>query len=379
MKPIQALEAGTACLTAAITSVRHQSDAATVQVLEGQPALNFLSAHWSTLYHEQAAATPYQAPAWLAAHAEQLPSTASPLILVVESSAGIAAALSLVRDDQDGGRPQVRPLSAPMAEYVRAVGANAEAPAVAAALAQGLTDLSRDADVVMPDIPTLSSLGTQLAADPNWRHSTTRCATLPLPVDYTTMSRATRRDHARRQRTWDELAASQSVVYRRTISTPELLEAHRVLSQLHARRWADHAPRPEADASGDEDTERLWGAVLERCGPASAFIATLAVDERVVAAQLCLYRGRHCFSVVPAMDPDHYQLAPGHALLRYLTADLASDGFLTLDLGRTTPTPGQIAYKSQYQPMWTATLSAKPAPALPDATPALLSRGNVSE
>ncbi|MFD0069980.1 hypothetical protein, partial [Streptomyces sp. NPDC127574] len=53
-------------------------------------------------------------------------------------------------------------------------------------------------------------------------------------------------------------------------------------------------------------------------------------------------------------------LAPGHALLRYLTEDLAGEGFEVLDLGRTIG--AQQAYKQQYRPAWTRTVSALSAP-----------------
>jgi CelD/BcsL family acetyltransferase involved in cellulose biosynthesis len=112
--------------------------------------------------------------------------------------------------------------------------------------------------------------------------------------------------------------------------------------------------------------------VLNRCGPGTAFIATLALDGEVVAAQLCLTRNRRAYSVVPAMHPNYKDLAPGHALLRHLAQDLTCAGYEHLDLGRTVP--GQHAYKNQYRPRWSETLCAVSTPApeprrVPDELP----------
>ncbi|MFD5271555.1 GNAT family N-acetyltransferase [Streptomyces sp. NPDC058335] len=134
----------------------------------------------------------------------------------------------------------------------------------------------------------------------------------------------------------------------------ELLTAYAVLARLHARRWAGYAP----PASSPHTPGALHrSAVLERCGANMAFIATLAVDDEIVAAQLCLTRHRLF------RRADHrpsFILAPGHALLRHLAQDLTTAGCEYLDLGRTVP--GQHAYKDEYRPRWSRTVSAVSAP-----------------
>jgi hypothetical protein len=107
-----------------------------------------------------------------------------------------------------------------------------------------------------------------------------------------------------------------------------------------------------------------WGFVLRRSDATKTFIATLAVDDTVVAARLCLTRGRHCSSLVPVLVPvtaaGHRHLAPDHALLRYLIGDLTRKEFTMLHLGRT-PAPEQCG-AGQCQPEWTATLSVLTPP-----------------
>jgi CelD/BcsL family acetyltransferase involved in cellulose biosynthesis len=242
------------------------------------------------------------------------------------------------------------------------VGPGAEEPAVAAALARHLDTLARSGtDVLLPDIPADSALAQQLTLHWSGHLSQTAYATVPLPVDYSSLSRSTRRDHQRRKRVWHDLHEhGHRVTYHRTQSTTELLETYPVLTRLQRLRWPDQPDQPDQPdtiTTESRDRHRQLPTVLERCGPA-AFLATLAVDDHICAAQLCLRRGHHVYSLLPAMDPAHRDHAPGHALLRHLTTDLATAGYRALDLGRTSPDPGQHAYKSQYGAVWTHALTA---------------------
>ncbi|MFI1400780.1 GNAT family N-acetyltransferase [Streptomyces sp. NPDC020681] len=322
--------------------------APTVRVLDGQAARDFLTSNWPALYEQTPWATPYQSPQWLRAHADHLPHTAKLQILVAHSHAASRAALAVVRDRSIAGRMETTPLSAPEAEYVRLVGPEAEQPAVAAAIARTLSTLGTD--VMLPDVPANSALGRYIA---QWPHVVTPCARIQLPVDYTAMSRSTQRDHRRRRRTWQDLSANgHTVVYRRTSTVQELLDAYPVLAHLHRLRWSG----PQTDQQRLNPADARFRTILERCA-SMAFIASLSVDEDVIAAQLCLHLGRNVYSLLPAMDPARLDLAPGHALLRHLTQQLADAGFSTLDLGRTTAAPGQAAYKAQYLSSWTSTLT----------------------
>ncbi|MCE7079547.1 GNAT family N-acetyltransferase [Streptomyces sp. ST2-7A] len=335
-----------------------------VRVLEGSAAGAFMASSWAELYRQDPQATPYQSPAWLIGWAQQLPPTSHLVVALCEGPARQAlAALPLARDQGDTGR-RTYALSTPMGEYVRAVGPAAENPQVAASLARYLEGrASEGRHIDMAGLPTDSVLAQHLmSTDParpgRWHTSATDCAEIPLPLAYEEMSRSTRRDHKRRQRTWDELAQHRKVTYRRTHDNDELLTAYTVLARLHAHRWAGHTP-----PAGTPHTPGAphWPAVLKRCGTSMAFIATLAVDDEIVAAQLCLTRHRRAYSVVPAIHPQYKDLAPGHALLRHLAHDLTTAGYEYLDLGRTVP--GQHAYKDQYRPRWSKTLSAVSAPA----------------
>jgi CelD/BcsL family acetyltransferase involved in cellulose biosynthesis len=346
----------------------------TVRVLEGAAAGAFIASSWADLYRQDSEATPYQSPSWLTGWAHQLPPSSRVVVALCEGPARqVLAAVPLVCD-RAGARPRTTALSAPMGEYVRAMGPAAEDPRVAKALAGYLEGLASEGQHVdLAGLPADSALARHLtstgsAAAGRWQTSVTDCAEIPLPLAYEEMSRSTRRDHKRRQRVWDELARRRKVTYRRTRDSDELLTAYAVLARLHARRWAGHAPpagSPHAPGASH------WPTVLERCGAGMAFIVTLAVDDEIAAAQLCLTRHRRAYSVVPAIDPLHRDLAPGHALLRHLAQDLTTAGYEYLDLGRTVP--GQHAYKDQYLPRWTETVSAVSAPTacpgVPDELP----------
>ncbi|MFE7115295.1 GNAT family N-acetyltransferase [Streptomyces sp. NPDC057654] len=322
-----------------------------INLLEDDEARLFLHDHGPSLYRNDATATPYQCPSWLAGWTEYLPSTAAPVILVAEGGATSEpiAALPMARELRANTRPRLRPLGAPHAEYLRAVGPGAHQPTVAEALLRTLESLAQEDDVELSDIPLGSVLGRQLESRPGWWQTTIPCAVLDLPVAYAALSPSTRREHRRRERTWQTLVGEgRRITYRRTRGTAELITAWEGLRDLYQRaRGAD----PGFAEKG------TWPALLQRLGSGTAFIATLELDETAVAAQLCLYRNTHCYSLLPAMDPEARDLAPGHALLRILTADLAAQGFTTLDLGRTRDTDGQRGYKAQYNARWSSTLT----------------------
>ncbi|MFF4442612.1 GNAT family N-acetyltransferase [Streptomyces sp. NPDC001621] len=186
---------------------------------------------------------------------------------------------------------------------------------------------------------------------------------MPLPVDLAGLSRSTRRDHTRRRRTLDLLG--DRIAYHRTRSQQELADALQTLKTLHHRR---NASRPSA--AGIADLALPWQQVLTQCAGAAS-IATLTLDGRPVAVQLCLRRESRVYSVLTAMDPDCRELAAGHALLHLLCADLTAHGCTALDLGRTTADPGQRAYKAAYGAAWTTTHTFTHAPR-PVRQPALL-------
>ncbi|MFI1729686.1 GNAT family N-acetyltransferase [Streptomyces acidicola] len=334
-----------------------------VRVLEGDAAGAFMASSWADLYRRDSQATPYQSPSWLTGWAHQLPPSSRLVVALCEGPARqVLAALPLVCD-RAGARLRTVALSAPMGEYVRAVGPAAENPQVAEAFAGYLEGLASDGQHVdVAGLPAGGALARHLtstgpAVAGRLYTSVTDCAEISLPLAYEEMSRSTRRDHKRRQRAWDELAQRHKVTYQRTRDSDELLSAYAVLARLHARRWAGHTP---SAGSPHAPGALHWPAVLERCGANMAFIATLAVDDEIVAAQLCLTRHRRAYSVVPAIDPLYKDLAPGHALLRHLAQDLTTAGYEYLDLGRTVP--GQHAYKDQYRPRWSKTVSAVSAP-----------------
>ncbi|MFD5079558.1 GNAT family N-acetyltransferase [Streptomyces sp. NPDC058371] len=334
----------------------------TTCVLDGPAAMDFLDTQWRELYQHDPLATPYQSPNWLAAWAGHLPHTITPVILAVQAPTGRAlAALALAREDNGPGRTRYFPLSAPHAEYVRPIGPHAEDPSVVAALAFCLLLFAEDGgQVEMTDVPIGSGLGqclTQATADGDWQHRINPCAEIRLPLDFDAMSRTTRRNHVRRKRIWKSLDVDHHVTYQQTRCVDELLSAYDVLVQLHQSRWEGHAQLPGALIASDADQ---WRSVLRHCGEAGATIATLVLDGETIASQLCLTRGTTCFSVLSAMDPRQQHLAPGHALLRFLATALPAEGIRTLDLGRTAP--GQRAYKSQYQPHWSNTVSTVTTP-----------------
>ena len=329
-----------------------------VRVLTAQAAIAFLRHRWADLYRQDLAATPYQSPAWLTAWAARIHAPDTPMILVVPGPAGPVAALPLVRRLTPGGRWEIVPVGAPYAEHVRVVGPGAEQPSTTAALAAKLDALASAGDrVMLCDVPITSALGRHMMTDPRWPQTAVPCAQVPLPVAWAAMSQSTRKSHRRRARALDVLVEQgHQITYRRSQTPLELADGYTALRGLHRRQWSANV-RPESDLERDG---AAWQAVIDECGPRLAFVAAMELDGEVVAAQLCLYRGQHCYSLRPAMHPDHAAMAPGHALLRMLVADLADAGFTCLDLGRTVDTPGQAGYKAQYLAGrgWTYTITA---------------------
>ncbi|WP_371647884.1 MULTISPECIES: GNAT family N-acetyltransferase [unclassified Streptomyces] len=339
------------------TSSRADHQGIRTTVLSDRRALAFLDRCWPTLYTRDPHSTPYQSRAWLGGWARHLPLTAAPVMVIAHDSGGPVAAMAMTYEVTDDGHDRMRPLSAPAAECIRAVGPGSEHLAVANALVRCLVGLARDGtQVELSDVPADSALAHQLAVQWNGSLDQTPYAMIALPVGYGGLSRTTQRGHRRRQRVWDNLAEhGHRVRYRRTQSTAELLETLPTLEYLHRLR------RPNQPEGLLHQGLQPWRTVLERCSTA-AFIATLTLDEDVVATQLCLHRGHRVHSALAAMNPTACALAPGHALLRHLTADLERSGYQTLDLGRTRPEPGQIHYKAQYAATWTRTLAIASQP-----------------
>lgn len=327
-----------------------------VQVLRNQDALNFLDTAWPDLYRHDPVATPFQAPAWLSGWASGLPAEVAPVVLVAARGTGPVAALAFTHRIPGDGPGDLRPLSAPHAEYLRVTGPEAEHPAVTTALEAGLNAIAGDTGhIAVTDLPATTGLGRHLTSSPSWNHTTTACATVALPLGWAEMSRATRKTHKRRQRALDDLVAQgHQVVYHRSRTADELAAACQALVHLHRLQRADDA-RPGAEFALDGDA---WRTVLEHCGPDIAFIAIQCIDETPIAAQLCLTRGARAYSLLTARHPGYNQVSPGHALLRRLIQDLTDAGYTALDLGRTLDTPGQSGYKSQYLAHWTHTLTA---------------------
>lgn len=257
--------------------------------LRGPEAMDLLARQWRELYAEDLRATPFQSSAWLTAWARQLPCTATPIVLTAVSPTGrTLAALALARHE-DGIRPRTMPLSAP---YVRPIGPHADDPTVARALAFHLLLVAEqdDTEVDMAAVGADSPLGHALhlvGADISWTRTTPARTPIQLPVRYDTLSPSVQREHARRRRTWTRLATDHTITYTRTRHLKNLMAA----ATLWAALQRGHGPLQDNVGAGD------WQTVLEEVGAAKACIATLSVDHTVVAAQLCLTRGPHCYTL----------------------------------------------------------------------------------
>ncbi|MFJ4836249.1 GNAT family N-acetyltransferase [Streptomyces sp. NPDC088747] len=335
-----------------------------VREYAGSEAVDFLTRRWRDLYVQDPLATPFQSPAWLTGWAHQLPPTTSPFILAATSASGRPlAALALARRDSTAGSRFV-PLSAPHAHYVRAVGPHADDPAVARALAIQLLLFAEigAAAIDVTDVPSTSALAHYLSAvceDDTWDCTTKASAAIELPVDYSTLSRSAQREHQRRLRTWTRLTRDHTVTYHRTRHTQDLLTACNTLCDLHRRR---RPGQPHPHTSTDIPKARQWRSVLRNLDAHHACIATLSVDGQVLAGQLLLTSSqtresaRCSFSLIPAADPAYRHLAPGHALLRHLVAELPAEGIYALHLGRVAP--NLRTYRAPHRAHWTNTLSA---------------------
>lgn len=337
------------------TAGERRGRAGTTVVIAGRAAVDFLRRRWPQLYTSTSDATPYQSPGWLLGWAEQSPATSTTLVIASYRGGDLVAALALTRERIEGRRFQIRPLSSPHAEDVRVLGPGADDLEITASLISVLAAFARGGDqVVVPDLRGEVALGRALASAPGWEHSEAGYASVPLPLDLGAMPAATRKAHRRRAGRLAALAAEgHHLTYRRSRTAEELVAAYRELADLHERQWG--VPLPDAAA---------WPGVLSRCGPGLAFVATLDLDHRPVAAQLCLVRGRTCYSLRTARTPDQGRLAFGHALLRWLATDLAGDGYTALDLGRTID--GQHRYKDEYGPDWSKVLTVRSVGPRPD-------------
>ncbi|MEU4112864.1 GNAT family N-acetyltransferase [Streptomyces sp. NPDC027717] len=313
-----------------------------IQQYSGTAALAFLTGVWPALADRDPTATAYQDPRWLLGWARHLPPACEPVVVAALADRRPVAALALARQVTPSGRTRVTPLSWPACELVRPVGESAEAVSGLLQHLPGLAD-----DVLVADLAADCLLARQAFSRWGEPQAQTLYATVPLPVDLAGLSRSTRRDHTRRQRAVHALG--DRVGYHRTRTASELAAAYEVLESLFRRRNSRRA-----SVAGTADLDLPWRQALKYCAPL-AFIATLALDARPVAAQLCLRREDRVYSVITAMDPAQRDLAPGHALLRTLCEDLAGEGCTSLDLGRTTAEDGQRSYKSAYGAVWTTT------------------------
>ncbi|MET8411142.1 GNAT family N-acetyltransferase [Streptomyces sp. NPDC005195] len=302
-----------------------------VREFRGPEAMDLLTGKWRDLYADDRWQTPFQSANWLTAWARQLPRTATPLVLAAVSPTGrIVAALPLARHE-DRTRLRISALSGPHAPCLRPIGPHANDQAVARAFAFHLLLAAEqeDTDVALKAVDADSPLGRALhlvGADISWTRTAPARTAILVPVRYDSLTPSVQREHARRRRTWTRLAASHTITYTRTRHSQDLAAATTAWADLRRR----HDPLQHDAGAGD------WRAVLEEVGAAVACIATLHVDSTVIAAQLCLTRGPHCYTLPLATDPARRHLAPGHALLRHLVDDLAADGFHTLHLDPTT-------------------------------------------
>ncbi|MCG7202298.1 GNAT family N-acetyltransferase [Streptomyces arenae] len=324
---------------------RVHRDLVTVCTVDGRAAVAWLERQWPALYEQDPSATPYSAPGWLAGWASQLSRTATPLLLIAMDSTGVRGALALARERRSDGAEVVQPLSA-SCEYLTVVGPGSADQRVAHALVRRLTGLARTSLVTLPQMPARSPLAQAIQDQPGWQHTTSPTAVVPLPLDVDALPKTIRRQHTRRE----QKLAHTTVAYRRTGTADALLAALPTLVALHA---AQHP----ADDLAPQSTLDAWSGVLRHCAD-SAFIAEATLDNTVIASQLCLYRARHCYSLLPAMHPAYRHMGPGHALLRWLAGDLAADGYTRLNLGPTRPTPEQLGYKAQYAPIWDSNVTS---------------------
>ncbi|MEU6070606.1 GNAT family N-acetyltransferase [Streptomyces sp. NPDC047082] len=353
-----------------MTPDRENSSVAPFHVCEyaDTAAVDFLTQDWPRLFERDASATVYQDPYWLLAWARQLPASCEPLIVAVCGPAGPVSALALVREACRGGGTRIFPLSWPASEQVLPLGATQQTADLLVTKASELA--ASGCQVTIADLPSDSAFGRQ--AELQWGRPGVESlyATVPLPLDIAALSRSTRRDHQRRRRIVQELGGR--VGYVRTRTTGELLQAYRTLEDLHALRNRD---RPAAALASDLSLP--WPQVLRQCA-SLAFVATLTVDGEAVAAQLCLQWNGRAHSVVTAMDPAHHQLSPGHLLLELLCDDLAREGYVALELGRTVSDSGQRAYKSSYGAVWTLTRTYSVHSNMSDCTEDFSSAGKIS-
>jgi CelD/BcsL family acetyltransferase involved in cellulose biosynthesis len=330
-----------------------------VEIDDDPSSLHLLAPCWAELRRRARNATVFQDPAWLIPWHDRLGGAPLRLVAVWDGLRLVAFAPLQLWTDVQGAR-RLLLLGTGVTDYGDVL-LDPDAPDAAAALADALHALRRDADVT-----SLEALRPEASV---WRLAEGGAATAQAPCLVRKLA-APWTSRARRRRVlWHNRAVRRGplrVEFART--SDEVERGMDALVTLHRARWQS---RGEDGVLADPELPRFHREVARRARTAGLLrLGTLWIGDRIAAVQYGFSDGRMASGYLTGMDPDFAFESPG-SLLLHTSIDAARDeGCTEFHFLR-----GDEPYKQMFadETRWNRVLawtSAKHAPAHPKHAPA---------
>jgi Protein involved in cellulose biosynthesis (CelD) len=280
-----------------------------------------LEEEWWDLWRRDAAATPFQSPAWLLPWRRSF-SGGDTQILTLRDGGRLAAVLPLFRHEE-----RLLPWGAGTTDRLD----GAFAPDLdIAAVSQGLARLASPVDLFQ--LPAGSPL-LRMPVPDGWSARTgfaESCAVLSLPASFSSRVAQNLRYYRRRAE-----RAGAGLPRR---GTPDDFEA---LAELHTRRWRE---RGEPGIFADPRMVAWQRQALPQLEAAGLLqLHVIELDARVVAALCVLCAKRRAYYFIGGFDPDHAALGLGTILVGHAVAEAERLGMTSFDFLR-----GQEPYKYRW-------------------------------
>lgn len=316
----------------------------TIQSIEGMEAIE---AEWREVWRRDQAATPFEAPEWLAPWTRHLWGGGKLRVLAVRDGRELVGVAPLFLWGFQGRPPVARVsfLGTGITDHLGIVAAPERALEAARAVFESLSETRAEWHVC--DLDELRPGSALLRAEPPSeliaRHAPCGvCPVLALP------------------RSMDELRAGLSSRFRknlrqaetrlrrlgaefRTARPDEVESAMRALFRLHAARWQHRGER--GMLAGEalqrfhlEASARLAGAGLLR-------LTFVRLGGSIIAAQYNLWRNGRLFYYLSGFDPAQARFSPGAALLAWTIESAIAEGGVEVDF---------LRHREEYKYQWGA-------------------------
>jgi CelD/BcsL family acetyltransferase involved in cellulose biosynthesis len=309
-------------------------------VICADDVLALLEEGWDELVDVSPKATVFQTGAWFAAWIETIAERehARPLALVHRVDGRLRGLLPLQLST--GGRPALRPLSYPWADYHEALGDPLDRGLVAAlATALRAYVTVQQAPLALSDV-VAGGLWERVA-----RHAGAKCrageavASIDLQDESALRHILDSREHRIKRR---RMARLGSVDFRHFHRREDIRARFESFVAMHRAQWLNRsdAIAPFTDVS----VERAYAAMVEHMAPGGTVVLSeLTVGARPVAVYFGFRFRETYYGYRTAYDADLYRLSPGHLLLHQMIRDFRAAGLRRLDLTR-----GAHPYKARY-------------------------------